>query len=214
MQTLELFEAAAPDQRLGPAALVLRGFALPYVREAVPAIAAIEAVSPFRHMVTSGGFTMSVALTNCGALGWTSDRRGYRYASIDPDTGRPWPVMPEAFSRLASQAAKAAGFEHFEPDACLVNRYTPGTRLSLHQDKNERDYDAPIVSVSLGMRATFQFGGHKRADPVARVLLHHGDVAVWGGIDRLRHHGVMPLKGEPHALLGRQRINLTFRKAG
>ncbi|MFC0594415.1 DNA oxidative demethylase AlkB [Ottowia pentelensis] len=216
MQSLELFETPAQDpcQRLGPAAMVLRGFALPYVQQVLPAIEVIAATSPFRHMVTPGGFTMSVALTNCGALGWTSDRRGYRYTSVDPDAGVPWPVMPEAFARLASQAAKAAGFEHFEPDACLVNRYTPGARLSLHQDKNERDYDAPIVSVSLGMSATFLFGGHARTDPAVKVPLHHGDVAVWGGVDRLRYHGVMPLKDEPHALLGSQRINFTFRKAG
>lgn len=216
METLELFAAPARPlrQRLGPAVMVLRGFALPYVQEVMPAIDIINAISPFRHMVTPGGFTMSVALTNCGALGWTTDRRGYRYTSVDPDTGEPWPVMPEVFARLASQAAKAAGFEHFEPDACLVNRYTPGARLSLHQDKNERDYDAPIVSVSLGMSATFLSGGHARTDPTVKVSLHHGDVMVWGGVDRLRYHGVMPLKDEPHALLGSQRINFTFRKAG
>ena len=214
MQTLELFEAAAPDQRLGPAALVLRGFALPYVREAVPAIAAIEAVSPFRHMVTPGGFTMSVALTNCGPLGWTSDQRGYRYTRVDPATGQPWPAMPGVFARLAHDAAKAAGFDGFEPDACLINRYAPGARMSLHQDRDERDRAAPIVSVSLGMTATFLFGGHARSDPTAKVALHHGDVVVWGGVDRLRYHGVMPLKDAPHALLGRQRINFTFRKAG
>lgn len=216
METLELFEVTARNQRqrLGPAAMVLRGFALPYVRELMPAIAGIEAASPFRNMVTPGGFTMSVALTNCGALGWTTDRRGYRYTSVDPDTDEPWPLMPEVFSRLANEAAKAAGFNDFEADACLVNRYTPGARLSLHQDKNERDYDAPIVSVSLGMRATFLFGGHARADPTVKVLLQHGDVMVWGGVDRLRYHGVMPLKDEPHSLLGSQRINFTFRKAG
>ncbi len=216
METLELFEAPAQPshQHLGSAAIVLRGFALPYVQEVMPALAIIDAVSPFRHMVTPGGFTMSVALTNCGELGWTTDRRGYRYASVDPDTGEPWPAMPKVFARLATQAAAVAGFEGFEPDACLVNRYTLGARLSLHQDKNERDYDAPIVSVSLGMRATFLFGGHTRSDPAAKVSLHHGDVVVWGGVDRLRYHGVMPLKGEPHALLGSQRINFTFRKAG
>lgn len=215
MQTPELFdEATAPNLRLGPAALVLRGFALPYVRELMPAIEAIEAISPFRHMVTPGGFTMSVALTNCGALGWTTDRRGYRYTGIDPDTGRRWPAMPEVFARLAAEAAQAAGFESFEPDACLVNRYAPGARLSLHQDRNERDYAAPIVSVSLGMRATFLFGGHARTDPTVKVPLHHGDVVVWGGVDRLRYHGVLALKDEPHALLGSQRINFTFRKAG
>ena len=214
MRTLEMCEAMARELRLGPAAMVMRGFALPHVDKLMSAIDGIEARSPFRHMVTPGGFTMSVGLTNCGALGWTTDRHGYRYTSIDPGTGKPWPGMPEVFARLANEAAAAAGFQGFEPDACLVNRYLPGSRLSLHQDRNEWDREAPIVSVSLGMRATFQFGGHKRADPVARVLLHHGDVAVWGGIDRLRHHGVMPLKGEPHVLLGRQRINLTFRKAG
>lgn len=216
METLELFEAAAqnPRQRLGPAATLLRGFALPYVRELMIAIEAINAMSPFRHMVTPGGFTMSVALTNCGALGWTTDRSGYRYTSIDPDTGAPWPLMPEVFVLLASSAAAEAGFDDFMPDACLINRYLPGSRLSLHQDKNEKNYEAPIVSISLGMCSTFLFGGHKRRDPTDKVPLHHGDVAVWGGVDRLRYHGVMPLKGEPHELLGSQRINFTFRKAG
>lgn len=216
METLPLFEDAAqtPHPRLGPSARVLRGFALPCLREVMPAIEGITAISPFRHMVTPGGFTMSVALTNCGALGWTTDRRGYRYTAVDPDTGKPWPPMPEVFARLANTAAAAAGFDAFEPDACLVNRYLPGSRLSLHQDRNEQDYTAPIVSVSLGMPATFLFGGHARTDPTAKVPLHHGDVVVWGGADRLRYHGVMPLKDQPHALLGRQRINFTFRKAG
>lgn len=216
MPSLDLFEATAQDerQRLGPAAMVLRGFALPRVPELLPAIDAIEAISPFRHMVTPGGFTMSVALTNCGALGWTTDRRGYRYSAVDPDTGDPWPAMPAVLARLATQAAEAAGFDGFEPDACLVNRYRPRSRLSLHQDRNERDCTAPIVSVSLGMSATFLFGGQARTDPVLKVPLHHGDVVVWGGADRLRYHGVMPLKEAPHALLGGQRLNLTFRKAG
>lgn len=214
MHTLPLFDAPAPDQRLGPAALVLRGFALSRVHELLSAIDLITAASPFRHMVTPGGFTMSVAQTNCGALGWTSDRRGYRYTGIDPTTGAPWPAMPSVFTRLARQAAEAAGFNGFAPDACLINRYAPGARLSLHQDRDERDFDAPIVSVSLGMRAVFLFGGQARADRAARVALHHGDVVVWGGADRLRYHGVLPLKDEPHALLGSQRINFTFRKAG
>ncbi|SAK81542.1 DNA-N1-methyladenine dioxygenase [Caballeronia ptereochthonis] len=213
MESFDLFETGGQRLRLGSGAFVLRGFALSFVRELMPAIADIEAMSPFRNMVTPGGFTMSVALTNCGALGWTTDRRGYRYTSIDPDTGEPWPVMPQVFARLASEAATAAGFDGFEPDACLVNRYSPGARLSLHQDKNERDYAAPIVSVSLGMKATFLFGGHERSDPTAKVPLYHGDVMVWGGVDRLRYHGVMPLKEETHPLLGNQRINFTFRKA-
>ncbi len=214
MHTPQLFDAPAPDQRLGPAARVLRGFALPVARELLPAIDAIAAASPFRHMVTPGGLTMSVAQTNCGALGWASDRRGYRYTTIDPETGASWPAMPGVFDRLARQAAEAAGFSGFVPDACLINRYAPGARLSLHQDRDECDFDAPIVSVSLGMGAVFLFGGHARTDPTTRVALHHGDVVVWGGADRLRYHGVLPLKDEPHALLGRQRINFTFRKAG
>lgn len=214
MQTLALFDAPPPDQRLGPQALVLREFALPYVAEVMPALAEIAAVSPFRQMVTPGGYTMSVALTNCGALGWTSDRRGYRYTGEDPHTGKPWPPMPACFQRLARAAAQAAGFAGFEPDACLVNRYAPGARLSLHQDKNERNFDAPIVSVSLGMRAMFLFGGLARSDPALKVPLWHGDVAVWGGVDRLRYHGVLPLKDEPHETLGSQRINFTFRLAG
>ncbi|MDE2366052.1 MAG: DNA oxidative demethylase AlkB [Betaproteobacteria bacterium] len=212
METLELFGTSSQHQRLGPSAFVLRGFALPYVGELIPAIANIEAVSPFRHMVTPGGCTMSVALTNCGALGWTTDKRGYRYTAIDPESGKRWPAMPDVLARLAGEAATAAGFAGFEPDACLVNRYLPGARLSLHQDKNEWDYGAPIVSVSLGMTATFLFGGHARSDQTAKVPLHHGDVAVWGGVDRLRYHGVMPLKDEPHPLLGSRRINFTFRK--
>lgn len=212
----DLFGAPPPGgrERLGPCVFVLRGFALPHVESLLPAIAEIEAISPFRHMVTPGGFTMSVALTNCGAWGWTTDRRGYRYSDRDPDNGQPWPGMPRVFEQLAREAAAAAGFPDFAPDACLVNRYLPGARLSLHQDKNERDFSAPIVSVSLGMTATFLFGGQERNDKPARVGLYHGDVAVWGGEDRLRYHGIMPLKDQPHPLLGSQRINFTFRKAG
>jgi alkylated DNA repair protein (DNA oxidative demethylase) len=201
-------------ESIGNQALVLRGFALPYVGELLPALQIVEEAAPFRHMVTAGGYSMSVALTNCGALGWTTDRRGYRYSGTDPLTGRQWPSMPDAFARLARAAALAAGFDCFEPDACLVNRYVPGSRLSLHQDKNERDFEAPIVSVSLGILAIFLFGGMARSDRPARVPLVHGDVAVWGGADRMRYHGVMPLKDDRHPLLGGQRINLTFRKAG
>lgn len=199
---------------LGPQAMLLRGFALPFMGELLPALDAIEAAAAFRHMETPGGYTMSVALTNCGTLGWCSDKRGYRYTHIDPLTGKPWPEMPAAFLRLAQGAALTAGFSGYLPDACLVNRYLPGSRLSLHQDRNERDFDAPIVSVSLGMSATFLFGGMSRSDRAARVPLHHGDVVVWGGADRLRYHGILPLKGEPHPILGEQRINFTFRKAG
>jgi DNA oxidative demethylase len=164
-------------------------------------------------MITPGGYRMSVAMTNCGSLGWVTEKTGYRYDAIDPLTQRPWPPMPEAFLRLAAGAAAAAGFANFVPDACLINRYEPGAKLSLHQDRDERDFDQPIVSVSLGIPAVFLFGGLKRADKTARVAVTHGDVVVWGGPARLRYHGVMPLKDAEHALLGRQRINLTLRKA-
>ena len=199
---------------IGTQAFVLRGFALSAVGELLPEIDHVQQHSPFRNMVTPGGFTMSVALTNCGRLGWTTDRNGYRYTDIDPDTQRPWPALPVPFLRLARAAAEAAGFPGFEPDACLINRYLLGSRLSLHQDKDERDFDAPVVSVSLGMPAVFLFGGRKRSDKTARIPLYHGDVVVWGDVDRLRYHGVLPLKDTPHPLLGNQRINFTFRKAG
>jgi len=216
--TLDLFgdddTAQQGREAIGPQSFVLRSFALPYADALLQGVDDVTAQSPFRHMDTPGGYTMSVALTNCGQLGWTTDARGYRYARIDPMTGQPWPDLPDAFMRLAQAAAAEAGFPGFTPDACLVNRYEPGSRLSLHQDKNERDYDAPIVSVSLGMPAVFLFGGNDRADKALRVPLFHGDVVVWGGVDRLRYHGVMPMKDLPHPRLGSQRINFTLRKAG
>lgn len=202
------------EERLGAQALLLRGFALPFVDELLPALAAVEVAAPFRIMVTPGGQSMSVALSNCGALGWISDRSGYRYSPLDPQSGRPWPAMPEVFQRLAREAAAAAGFADFEPDACLVNRYLPGTRMSLHQDRDERSFAHPIVSVSLGIPAVFLFGGHARRDPAQRVPLVHGDVVVWGGEDRLRFHGILPIKEAVHPLLGAQRINFTLRRAG
>ena len=220
MSTRGLFDDMPIDgdiegvQEIGPRARVLRGFARPVAGELLKAIAEVERISAFRHLVTPGGYTMSVAMTNCGTLGWTSDRRGYRYTTIDPETGSPWPAMPDVLRRLAHDAAAAADFEGFEPDACLVNRYAPGAKLSLHQDKDEQDLDAPIVSVSLGMPAVFLFGGLRREDATAKIPLFHGDVVVWGAEDRLRYHGVMALKDRPHPDLGSQRINLTFRKAG
>ena len=201
-------------EALAPGAVVLRGFGLPEAAELISDIEHVIARAPLRHMVTPGGFRMSVATTNCGALGWLSDRAGYRYGERDPVSGEPWPAMPGSFLKLAGDAAGAAGFAAFAPDACLVNRYAPGARLTLHQDRNERDFRQPIVSVSLGIPAVFLFGGLKRRDKPARIPLQHGDVAVWGGPARLRFHGVMPLKEGQHPSLGACRINLTFRKAG
>lgn len=200
-------------ERLGPGAVVLRGFALADADAMVAEVGRIVALAPFRHMQTPGGFRMSVAMSNCGPYGWVTDESGYRYAASDPDSARPWPVLPALFLELAGAAAAEGGYQAFVPDACLINRYEPGARMSLHQDKDERDLSQPIVSVSLGLPAVFQFGGLKRADPVSRVLLTHGDVVVWGGPDRLRYHGVLALKPGEHPVAGACRLNLTFRKA-
>lgn len=202
-----------PREVMAEGALQLRGAAVPFETDILNAIQAITAMSPFRHMVTPGGFVMSVAMTNCGAAGWVTDRSGYRYDALDPESGRPWPSMPASFLDLAVDAAKEAGYPDFVPDACLINRYEPGARLSLHQDKNERNFASPIVSVSLGLPATFQFGGQKRNDPVRKFALRHGDVAVWGGPSRLCYHGVPELKEGEHGTVGRMRLNLTFRGA-
>ena len=209
----DLFEDEVRDVQLAPGAMVLGGFARRFEGPLVTALQRVVGLAPFRHMVTPGGHRMSIAMTNCGTAGWVTDRTGYRYDGHDPESGRPWPPMPEMFAALAGQAAARAGFDGFAPDACLINRYEPGARLSLHQDKNERYFEAPIVSVSLGLPAVFLFGGSRRADTPRRVPLAHGDVVVWGGLARLRYHGVMPLKEGQHPLMGECRVNLTFRKA-
>ncbi len=189
-------------EELVPGAVVLRALALPDQAAILAAVRNVTAQAPFRHLVTPGGFRMSVATSNCGALGWVSDRRGYRYDAIDPESGLRWPAMPEAFLKLAGDAAALAGFDGFTPDACLINRYEAGTRLSLHQDRDERDFTQPIVSVSLGIPATFLFGGLRREDKCLRIPLTHGDVVVWGGPARLRYHGVAPLKQAAHPPAG------------
>jgi alkylated DNA repair protein (DNA oxidative demethylase) len=194
-------------------AVLLRGFAETVEGDLIAALHDIVAQAPFRHMSTPGGHQMSVAMTNCGSAGWVTDRSGYRYDGIDPESGKPWPEMPPAFRDLAGRAAVEAGFDGFSPDACLINRYQPGARMSLHQDKDERDFDRPIVSVSLGLPAIFLFGGLKRADKPQRYRLEHGDIVVWGGPSRLFFHGVAPLADGEHKILGRLRVNLTFRKA-
>lgn len=207
-------ETADGPQVLAEGAVVLHGFARILAPACLAAVNQIATAAPFRHMVTPGGFRMSVAMSNCGALGWVSDVNGYRYARLDPDSGRPWPAMPEVFSRLASEAAAAAGFPGFAPDACLINRYEAGAKLSLHQDIDEGDLNAPIVSVSLGWPAIFLFGGLKRRDPTVRIGLTQGDVVVWGGPSRLRYHGVLPVKEGNDSAGVDCRINLSFRRAG
>jgi DNA oxidative demethylase len=215
--TADLFASvadASPSQEtIAEGAMLLRGFARPVETDLIAALRDIAHQAPFRHMVTPGGYAMSVAMTNCGGFGWVTDRTGYRYDASDPLTGNPWPAMPPSFRGLAERAADRAGYAGFSPDACLVNRYQPGAKMSLHQDKDERDFDAPIVSVSLGLPAIFLFGGLKRSDKPRRFRLEHGDIVVWGGPTRLFFHGVAPLADGEHAMLGRQRINLTFRRA-
>lgn len=214
--TTSLFADQATESRLSlaPGAVLLRGFACADEHGLLAGLHEVIAQAALRNMVTPGGFRMSVAMTNCATFGWVTDRRGYRYETVDPQSGKPWPPMPASFRRLATSAAAQAGFAGFMPDACLVNQYSVGTRLSLHQDRNERDFGAPIVSVSLGIPAVFLFGGDRRTDKAARVPLQHGDVVVWGGPSRLRYHGVLPLAQGHHPLTGGYRFNLTFRKAG
>jgi len=215
--TADLFDSVSDAlplrEDMADGAVLLRGFARTVQHDLLRALDEIIAQAPFRHMSTPGGFEMSVAMTNCGDCGWITDRGGYRYGADDPVSGKPWPAMPPVFRELAGQAAAQGGFAKFVPDACLVNRYEPGARMSLHQDRDEQDFSAPIVSISLGLPAIFMFGGLKRSDKPARYRLEHGDVVVWGGPSRLFFHGVAPLADGEHALLGRKRINLTFRKA-
>lgn len=205
---------AEEREQLAEGAVLLRGYCADRAAALLDELQEVTAHAPFRHMTTPGGYRMSVAMTNCGALGWVSDETGYRYSPTDPQNGSPWPSMPAGFVQLARGAAAEAGFPGYAPDACLVNRYEPSAKLSLHQDKDERDFRAPIVSVSLGLPATFLFGGKRRKDAVRRWHLESGDVVVWGGPARLTYHGVSPLPAGEHPLTGRCRINLTFRRAG
>ncbi|MBO6811836.1 MULTISPECIES: DNA oxidative demethylase AlkB [Marinobacter] len=212
----DLFDDLAPDratEHLMDGALVIRQFALPNAESLMEGIEKVTSEAPFRHMKTPGGHSMSAAMSCCGNLGWVTDRQGYRYQSEDPESGKPWPAMPAVFRELAISAADTAGFEGFEPDACLINRYQPGAKMGLHQDKDEEDFSQPIVSVSLGLPIVFQFGGLKRSERPMRVPLGHGDVVVWGGPARMRYHGVLTLKAGEHPLTGGYRYNLTFRRA-
>jgi DNA oxidative demethylase len=214
---MDLFESADREVReelLLPGASVLRNFALSRADSLMAAIEGVLREAPLRNMSTPGGLTMSVEMSNCGVLGWVSDRRGYRYSRLDPLSGRPWPKLPEAFASLAAEAAARAGFAGFKADACLINRYCPGARMGLHQDRDEQDFEAPIVSLSLGLPAIFLFGGGKRSEKSLSVPLAHGDVVVWGGPARQNFHGVRPLMVGEHSLTGPYRFNLTLRKAG
>jgi len=214
----DLFAPTEPGawQRIAltPGAVLLRGLAVSHARQLLADLQHVLDGAPPRHMITPGGFRMSVAMSNCGATGWVSDASGYRYDASDPDSGRPWPAMPTSFVQLARQAAGEAGYRGFDPDACLISRYEPGARLTLHQDRDEESFDHPIVSLSLGLPATFLLGGLKRSDKAMRVPVGHGDVVVWGGPARLRYHGVAVLADGHHGLMGRWRFNLSFRRAG
>jgi len=220
----DLLAAQAPDgvpqdtpvraESLSTGALLLRGAALAQVQELLATIAPLLAAAPLRHMQTPGGFRMSVAMSNCGRLGWITDRCGYRYVTHDPLTGEPWPALPECLRALGMRAATAAGYAGFAPDACLINCYEPSARMSLHQDRNERDLNAPVVSISLGLPAVFLWGGATRAERPRRVPLASGDVVVWGGASRLNFHGVAALAAGEHPATGARRLNLTLRAAG
>ena len=212
---MDLFDSLPPDTALtplAPGAVLLHGFARDEEAALLQAIESVLQQAPWRHWHTPGGYTMSVAMSNCGPLGWVSGASGYRYAAQDPATHQPWPAMPACLMDLARRAAARSGYPHFEPDACLINQYTPGARLSLHQDKDEQDLREPIVSLSLGLPAVFLFGTASRADRPQRWRLVHGDVVVWGGASRLAFHGVNALADGEHPLLGRRRLNLTFRR--
>lgn len=216
LMTYDLFADQPPPPSMQPiaeGAFLLRLFALAQEGVILTALRQVIDAAPFRQMITPGGYQMSVAMSNCGKAGWVSDRRGYRYDALDPLSQKPWPAMPPALLTLAKQAADKAGYTHFEPDVCLINRYLPASKLSLHQDKDEKDLNQPIVSVSLGLPAVFQFGGLNRQDKITKYPLYHGDVVVWGGASRLHYHGILPLKEGEHPIFRRSRINLTFRKA-
>jgi alkylated DNA repair protein (DNA oxidative demethylase) len=216
---MDLFDDLPPTTegaltQIAPGAVLLHGFAREGDAALLQAIESVLAQAPLRHLQTPGGYTMSVAMSNCGPLGWVSSASGYRYAACDPLSGQPWPAMPACLMALAQRAAAQAGYANFQPDACLINEYVPGAKLSLHQDKDEKDLRAPIISLSLGLPAVCLFGTSRRKDRPQRYRLVHGDVVVWGGPSRLAYHGVTALADGEHALLGRRRLNLTFRSAG
>ncbi|GGC10653.1 alpha-ketoglutarate-dependent dioxygenase AlkB [Marinobacterium zhoushanense] len=214
---LNLTEALFDDQEriaIADSAWLFRGYARAQASEIVEAVRSVLRQAPLRQMQVPGGHWMSVRTSSCGDKGWVSDSRGYRYACEDPLTGRAWPAIPPLLLELAVSGAARAGFAAFEPDACLINCYQPGAKMGLHQDRDEKDLDAPIVSLSFGLPATFMFGGLTRRGSVKRFPLLHGDMLVWGGPSRMVYHGVAPLQAGEHPMLGAWRVNLTFRRAG
>ena len=213
----DLFQDQPPDlperQALGPESWLLRHTLQTTACHLMADIHTLTATHPFQHMVTRGGHTMSVATSSYGSYGWVSDaQKGYRYASSNIETGQPWPPIPAHWLALATALAEKAGFNGFHPDSALINRYAVGARMGLHQDRDEATLAWPIVSLSLGLPARFMFGGKQRQAPVKDFTLLHGDVVVWGGADRLRFHGIRPLKAGHHSLTGPYRYNITFRR--
>ena len=197
---------------IGPGAVLYRGVVVAQADELLKSVKEVVTQSPFRRVVTPMGKPMSVEMTNCGDVGWVSDPSGYRYEQIDPVTGCAWPVMPQRFREVAHVCAFRAGYEGFHPDACLINRYSAGSKMGLHQDRDEMDFSQPIVSVSLGLPITFNFGGYSRTSPTIKIRLQHGDAVVFGGESRLAFHGVGTLRRGEHPLTGNYRFNLTFRR--
>ena len=203
--------AETDSVEIAPGAVLFRAAAEGSAEALLREIENVIAVSPLRRVTTPMGKSMSVEMTNCGRAGWISDRSGYRYEALDPLSGKPWSPMSGMFSELATRMALLAGYQHFVPDVCLINRYSVGSKMGLHQDRDEQDFSQPIVSVSLGLPITFKFGGLRRTDATRSVVLHHGDVVVFGGEARLAYHGVGTLRRGSHPLTGAYRFNLTFR---
>ncbi|MBM3816620.1 MAG: DNA oxidative demethylase AlkB [Actinobacteria bacterium] len=203
--------SATDSVEVAPGVVLFRGAVESAAEALLSEIEQIVAVSPLRRVMTPMGKPMSVEMTNCGSVGWVSDRMGYRYESIDPVTNQPWPTMPALFADAATEFASLAGYRDFVPDVCLINRYSPGSKMGLHQDRDENDFSQPIVSVSLGLPITFKIGGQRRTDPTVSTKLQHGDVVVFGGPARLAFHGVGTLRRGTHPLTGANRYNLTIR---
>jgi len=211
---MDLFSDELDKQvKLAEGAVWLRGFALPEADALWALVSAHLATHPPQQMMTPMGYPMSVKTTSLGDYGWVGNATGYGYARLNPVTNQPWPPIPTLLLSLAQRAANAAGYADYCPDTCLINLYQTGAKMGLHQDKDELDFTQPIVSVSLGVPATFLFGGAKRTDKTAKIPLTHGDVVVWGGASRRYFHGVNAVKLGQHPLLGALRCNLTFRKA-